>query len=301
MRSQSVRMLAIASLFAFFAALPAVAQDLDAVEIISTEVATGVYMFEGTGGNLGVSAGDDGVFMVDDQFAPLTEKIKAAVAKISDEPVRFVINTHWHFDHTGGNENLGKEGVVIVAHDNVRQRMSTGQMIEALGMEVPAAPHVALPVITFADSVTFHLNGQTMHAFHVPPAHTDGDSIIHFQEADVVHMGDLYFNGMYPFIDVSSGGHVDGVIGAADKVLSLGSSDLKIIPGHGPLSNKAELTVYRDMLRSVRAAVAKLVADGKTREEVVAASPSAAYDEVWGGGFRPPAAFVESVFDSLKK
>lgn len=301
MRSQPVRMLALASFLVLAAALPVLGQDFDAVEIGSTEVAPGVYMLEGAGGNIGVSVGDDGVFMVDDQFAPLTEKIKAAVAKISDQPIRFVINTHWHFDHTGGNENLGKEGVVIVAHDNVRQRMSTGQMIEALGMEVPASPHAALPVITFADSVTFHLNGQTMHVFHVPPAHTDGDSIIHFHEAGVVHMGDLYFNGMYPFIDVSSGGHVDGVIGAAEKVLALGGEDLKIIPGHGPLSNKAELTVYRDMLRSVRDAVAKLVADGKTREEAVAAAPSAAYDEAWGGGFRPPAAFVESVYDSLKK
>ena len=157
--------------------------------------------------------GPDGVFLIDDQYAPLTDKIKAAIATVSDKPVRFVLNTHWHGDHTGGNENLGQAGALIVAHDNVRVRMSVEQFREAFGQKVPAAPKAALPVVTFNDTVTFHLNDQEIHAFHVAPAHTDGDTVIHFRTADVIHTGDVFFNGLYPFIDVGSGGG----IGAASR------------------------------------------------------------------------------------
>ncbi len=169
-------------------------QDFDAVEIETVPVAENVYMLLGEGGNIGVSAGEDGVFLIDDQFAPLTEKIVDAIATITPEPIRFLINTHWHFDHTGGNENLGNAGVVIVAHDEVYARISTDQFITAFQREIPASPAAALPVITFNDEATFHLNGQTIRAIHVDPAHTDGDSIIHFVEADVLHAGDTYFN-----------------------------------------------------------------------------------------------------------
>ena len=177
--------------------------------------------------------------------------------------------------------------------------MSTDQFIAALDREVKAAPQAALPVVTFTDRVTFHLNGDTIHAFHVPPAHTDGDAIVHFVNADVIHLGDVYFNGMYPFIDVSSGGSVDGVIGAVRQVIDMSGDDTQIIPGHGPLSDRAELIAYRDMLQTVRDEVARLMAQGMSRDEVIAAKPSAAYDEALGGGFRDPAAFVGSIFDSL--
>src|SRR5919109_689033 len=177
--------------------------NLDTVQVSSIHVAGGVYMLAGAGGNIGVSVGDNGVFVVDDQYAPLTPKILAAVKAIRDEPVRFVLNTHWHGDHTGGNENMGAAGAFIVAHENVRKRMSVEQFIEMFNMKVPPSPVGALPVVTFTDAVSFHLNGDDIHAFHVPPAHTDGDAIVYFRTANVVHMGDVYFNGMYPFIDLS--------------------------------------------------------------------------------------------------
>jgi cyclase len=178
--------------------LPCWLKIFENTQIQTIPVADGVYMLMGEGGNIGVSVGDDGVFLIDDEYAPLTDKVLSAVEELSDQPVRFLINTHWHSDHTGGNENLGRAGVVIVAHNNVRQRMSTDQFIESLGREVPASPSVALPIITFNDTVTFHLNDHEINAFHVAPAHTDGDSVVHFQDANVIHMGDTYFNGIYP-------------------------------------------------------------------------------------------------------
>jgi len=282
-------------------ARPALAQqqDFSGVEIKVVPVAGGISMLEGQGGNLGVSVGEDGVFLIDDQYAPLTDKILAAIKGLSDRPIRFVLNTHWHGDHTGGNENLGKAGTLIVAHDNVRVRMSTEQFIKAFNSTVPKSPKDALPVVTFNDTVTFHLNGEEIHAFHVPPAHTDGDSVVHFRNADVVHTGDLFFNGLYPFIDVSSGGSVDGVIAAVEKILAMTGEGTKLIPGHGPLGTRADLIAYRDMLQSIRASVAALVAAGKNLEEVKAAGPTAAFDEKWGQGFLSPDNFLAIVYTSL--
>ena len=276
-------------------------QNFDNVQIEVVDVAEGVYMLVGSGGNIGVSAGDDGVFVIDDQYAPLTEKILAAIGTVSDQPVRFVVNTHWHGDHTGGNENMGAAGAVVVAHENVRARMSVDQFIEAFGRTVPASPPGALPVITFTNALTFHWNGDDLHTFHVEHAHTDGDAIIHFKASNVVHMGDTYFNGMYPFIDVSSGGGIDGMIAAADKVLAMIDDQTKIIPGHGPLSNKAELTAYRDMLATARGHIHALVSQGKSKEETVAAKPTSTLDAQWGGGFMQPDVWVGLVYDSLKK
>jgi cyclase len=281
------------------ASLAAQQQDFSKVEIKATKLADGVYMLTGSGGNLGLSVGEDAVFLVDDQFAPLTEKIKAAIATISDKPVRFVLNTHWHFDHTGGNENLGQAGSLIVAHDNVRKRMSVEQFIRDLDMKIPASPPAALPVITFSDTTTFHLNGEEIHAVHVPPAHTDGDSLVHFRKANVIHMGDTYFNGMYPFFDRSSGGSLDGIIGAAEKALALADGSTKIIPGHGPLGDKKTLEGYLNMLRTARERVKKLVDAGKTADEVVAAKPLVEFDGTWGKGFIPPDQFLRLVHASL--
>ena len=284
------------------AAAPAAAQgrDLSNVEIKTEQLAPGVYMLTGEGGNIGLSVGDDSPFIVDDQFAPLTDKIVAAVRAVTDKPVRFVVNTHWHGDHTGGNENFGKAGAVIVAHDNVRKRMSTEQFNDVFKSTTPASPKAALPVVTFAQSVTLHLNGDTVLVTHVPPAHTDGDSIVHFTKANVIHMGDLFMNGFYPFIDVGSGGHVDGVVGAAEKALAMANDETKIIPGHGPLADKASLQAFRDMVKTVRDRVSALVKEGKSLEEVQAAQPSKEFDAKWGGGFMKPDQFVGLIYASLK-
>lgn len=299
--SRCVRCLALVAAVLLLALPAAAQQDFSKVEVQAQDLGHGIHMLIGAGGNIGVSAGEDGVFLVDDQYAPLTDKILAAVGKISDQPVRFVLNTHWHGDHTGGNENMGKKGALIVAHDNVRRRMSTEQFLELFNQKVEPSPEVALPVVTFAEGVSFHVNGEEIHAFHMPNGHTDGDSVVHFKGADIVHMGDLFFNGMYPFIDTSSGGSIDGMIAAADQVLGMVTDSTKIIPGHGPLGSKADLQAYRDMLQGVRDAVAALVKEGKSLDEVKAAAPTQAFDEKWGGGFMKAEVFVPIVYESLKK
>jgi glyoxylase-like metal-dependent hydrolase (beta-lactamase superfamily II) len=282
-------------------AVPAAAQqqDFSKVEIKAEKVAEGLYMLTGAGGNIGLSVGKSGSLVIDDQFAPLTEKILAAIKAITPDPVRFVVNTHWHFDHVGGNENLGKAGAFIVAHENVRARMSSEQFSATFQQKTPPSPEAALPVVTFADAVTFHWNGEEIRVYHVPPAHTDGDAIVHFVKADVVHMGDTFFNGSYPFIDVSSGGRVDGVIAAADRVLAGTTDKTRFIPGHGPLGTKADLKSYRDTLQTLRDRIAKLKAEGKARDAVIAAKPTADYDAKWGQGFMKPDVFTGLVFDSL--
>jgi cyclase len=288
--------------FVFALAALAAAQDegFDKVEVTSAKVAEGIYVLNGRGGNIGVSVGEDGVVLIDDQYGPLTVKVRAAVASLTPQPIRFVINTHWHGDHTGGNENLGKMGIVIVAHENVRKRMSVEQFLEAFGQKVPASPKAALPIITFGDAVTFHLNGDEIRSFHVAPAHTDGDTVVSFKKANVVHMGDCFFNGMYPFIDLSSGGSIDGIVAAADKVLGMVDMNTKIIPGHGPVGDKAALQIYRDVMATVRDRVKALVKAGKTLDEVKAAQPTKDFDEKWGAGFMKPDVFVPIVYQSLK-
>ena len=273
------------------AAAPLQAQDdMADVEIGVTDLGNGLYMLTGRGGNMGLSVGEDATFLIDDQFAPLTPKIKAAIAGLTEDAVKFVFNTHWHFDHVGGNENFGETGAVIVAHDNVRERMSEDQFLEAFNREVPASPPEALPVVTFNDRVTLHLNGETIRAFHTPHAHTDGDSVIYFDGANVFHMGDTFFHKMYPFIDASSGGTVDGVIEAANAVLAIADEDSVIIPGHGPIATRDDLRAYRDMLATVRDSMKAMIADGMTLEQVQAARPTADFDAVHNemGMFEPP-------------
>ena len=276
-------------------------QDYSKVVVESQKLADGVYMLTGAGGNIGASIGEDGVIIIDDQFAELTPRIQEALTKLSPKPVRFVINTHWHFDHTGGNENLGKAGSIIVAHDNVRRRMSVPSFIKLFNRESPASPKDALPVVTFDKNVTFHFNGEEMFVFHIANAHTDGDSLILFRNANVLHTGDIFFNGIYPFIDADNGGSIDGMIAAAGQVLAMVKPDTKIIPGHGPLGNAAELKAFRDMLAELRDKIAKLIRDGKTLEQAIAATPTIDLDSVWGDGFLKPEQVVQMVYLDLKR
>lgn len=275
-------------------------QDFSQVEIQTVPVRDNIYLLQGEGGNIGLFVGEDGAFLVDDQIAPLTDKIKAAIATVTDEPIKFVINTHWHSDHTGGNENLGNEGVVILAHDNVRKRMSVDNIIPSLNMEFPASPEAALPVITFEDGVTFHLNGDTLHAIHPDTdGHTDGDTFLHWKKANVIHAGDLFFNGFYPFIDTYSGGSLAGMIEGVNEILELTNAQTLIIPGHGKLSNRQELLDYRNMLMVVQVRTLTAIAQGMTLEEFLASDPTAEFDAAWGQGFLTPEVFQKIVYSSV--
>ena len=287
-------------ILAFAAAQAAAQQDFSKVEIQAQKLSDTVYMLTGAGGNIGLSVGDDAVVMVDDQFAPLTPKIKDAIAKLSQKPVKYLVNTHWHFDHTGGNENFGAAGAAIVAHENVRKRMSVESTIDFLGMKFKAEPRAALPSITFTRDTTFNVNGDELYVLHVANAHTDGDSIVHFRKSNVIHMGDTFFNKLYPFIDSSSGGSVDGVIANADRVLKMAGEDTKIIPGHGPLASKAGLKAYRDMLAAVSGSIKKQVKAGKTLAQVIDSKPTAKFDEVWGKGFLNPQRFTEMLYKNVQ-
>jgi len=276
-------------------------QDFSNVRVEATKVSGNVYMLTGAGGNIGVSAGKDGVLMIDASYAPLTEKIKVAIGTFNSKPIRFVVTTHCHQDHTGGNENLAREGAIIVAHENVRKRLGSEQFSEFFDRKMPAMPESALPVITFSRDISFHLNEDDILIFHVAPAHTDGDAIVHFKRSGVIHTGDLYFNGLYPFIDLSAGGSVDGVIAAIKQIIDLCDSNTKVIPGHGPLSDKAGLEAYLKMLVVIRDKIANGIKAGKTLDEVIASKPTREFDPIWGKGFLKPEQFVKIVYGSLAK
>ncbi|MEM7053141.1 MAG: MBL fold metallo-hydrolase [Pseudomonadota bacterium] len=289
-------------LIAMLTAAQAQAQDFSGVEIQATSVTENVYALQGAGGNLGLVVSDDGAFLIDDQYAPLTDKILTAIAEITDQPVKFVLNTHWHNDHTGGNENMSETGALIVAHDNVRKRLKAGQLIEFFNSEVPPAPDAALPVVTFSETITFHLGGHTVYAEHVANAHTDGDSIVQLKEADVIHSGDLVFHGMYPFIDYSSGGNLGGMIKAADRMLEMAGVDTKIIAGHGgPVINREQLAEYRNLLAVVNERMQTMLAEGKTLEQVIESDPLAEFDADWGGGFINGERWIEMIYHGMRR
>jgi glyoxylase-like metal-dependent hydrolase (beta-lactamase superfamily II) len=288
----------VALLVAAVAAPAAAQQDFSKVEIKTERLAPGVAVLFGAGGNIGLSYGEDGNVLIDDQYAPLTDKVAAAIAALDPDPVKFVINTHWHGDHTGGNENFGKRGAVILAHDNVRTRMTSEQVMKALNMTVPPSPKDALPVVTFGDGVTLHVNGDTLHVIHLAHAHTDGDALVHWQKADVLHMADAFMHReTFPFIDLGSGGSIDGLIAAANRGLAFARPSTRIIPGHGPVATRAELVAYRDMLVDVRAKVAAAIAAKRTLAQLQATKPVARYG--MPDGFVKPDQFVEAVYTSL--
>ena len=285
----------------------AVAQqtDFSKINIESQQLAPNVYMLMGSdpasGGNMALSTGADGSVLVDTEFAPLNAKILAAVKATGGSEVKFVINTHYHGDHTGGNEPLGKAGALIIAQDNVRVRMSTEQFMAAFNQKIPPSPAAALPKVTFPSRATFYWNGQKVNVFHVENAHTDGDSIIHFTNANVIHTGDTYVKDQYPLIDRSSNGSLDGFIKSAEAVLALSDANTKIIPGHGALANKGDLQRFHDMLVTVRGSLKTLIDQGKTEDQAVAAKPTAQLDAQWGKGFMKADDFVHAAYQSLKR
>lgn len=288
---------AVLTLIALLSTSSALAQQPE-VTIKVEQIAPGVAVLFGQGGNIGLSYGEDGNVLIDDQFAPLTPKILAAVATVDPDPVKFLINTHWHGDHTGGNENLGKTGTVIMAHDNVRVRMMSPQTRGT--RTTPASSKIALPVVTYHDGLSLHVNGDEIRTVHVHDAHTDGDSFVMWKKANVVHMGDLFFNKVtLPFIDLDSGGSARGLLAAADKVLSMTNAETKYIPGHGPMATRADLVAYRDMLNTVIGSVAGGIKAKKSLAQIQATKPAAKWEV--SGGFISGDAFVKAIFDSLNK
>lgn len=267
------------------------------VQIKTTHVAGNIYMLEGRGGNIGVSVGPDGVLIVDDQFAPLADKIRAAIGKLGKGKLKFVLNTHWHADHTDGNPEFGPEAVII-AHTNVRQRLAVDQ--ELFRRTIKALPKEGLPVITFDESLTIHFNGEKIRVVHYPHGHTDGDSMVFFTGSNVVHAGDDFFSGMFPFVDVDHGGDVDGLTGHIKALIDQLSPDVKIIPGHGPLSTLADLKDYHHMLTETTEIVRKRMAAGKTLDQVKADGLPEEWER-WGTGFLSTERWLEIVYQSLSK
>jgi glyoxylase-like metal-dependent hydrolase (beta-lactamase superfamily II) len=269
--------------------LPALAQqDFSNVQIEAVPVTDGIYMLVGQGGNIGLSIGDDGTFIIDDQFAPLSDKIQAAARGVGGGDVDYVINTHWHGDHTGGNANFANAGAVIVAHNNVRVRLAGD-----------GADAAALPVVTFPDRISFHWNGNDLNVVHAPSAHTDGDAIIHFTNRNVFHMGDVFNHAGYPYIDIGSAGSFDGIIAASESVLARANSETRIIPGHGPLADRDDLENYVNVLKTIRSRFQSLIDEGRSEDQVVAAGVTSEWDEAWGAGFMSPEQFTRLAYQSL--
>lgn len=281
--------------------IPLAAQDWEDVEIQTKPLTEHVHMLVGQGGNIGVLVTDDFLVMVDDQFEPLFDKISASLAELSKQPVRYVINTHWHGDHTGGNTAFSNAGATLVAHQKVQARMESGSKIEFFGREVPPAANTAVPELTFRDDVVLTFGSEEIHLIHAPNAHTDGDALVFFKTSNVIHMGDLYFAGMFPFIDLSSGGSIEGVIAGCERALTLADENTQIIPGHGPLSDKASLNRYKDMLADMADRVGDMKGDGKDLKDVIEAQNgiTGPYQDDFGGGFISAKDLLTFIYNSL--
>ncbi len=265
-------------------------QDFSNVQIEAVPVRDGLYMLLGQGGNIGVSVGEDGTFIIDTQFAPLSDKIQAAVRGLGGGDIDYVINTHWHGDHTGGNANFANAGAVVLGHNNVRVRLMADD-----------ADAAALPVVTFPDRISFHWNGSDVNLNYAPAAHTDGDTIVHFTNLNAFHMGDTFFNGAYPFIDISSDGSFDGIIAAGEYVLSRSNAETRIIPGHGALAGREDLENYLTTLRTIRGRFQSLIDEGRSEDQVVAAGVTSEWDATWGAGFMNPEQFTRLAYQSLTR
>jgi glyoxylase-like metal-dependent hydrolase (beta-lactamase superfamily II) len=258
-----------------------IAQDFSGVEISAVQVSDNFHVLYGAGGNIGVFVDDDGIILIDDQFAPLSERINEAIDYISDQPIKYVINTHWHGDHSGGNQNFARGGAVIVGHENVRRRMSMEVFLPLYNSRTMPAPLDALPTVTFMHDISFYSGNERIRAVHVPNAHTDTDAFVHFGNANIIHLGDLLWTGSYPRIDVEhGGGSVDGVISALEKAMTLGNADTQYINGHGVLVEKGDafLQSYLAMLRTVRSRVSNMIAEGMSLRQIMASQPTEDFD-----------------------
>ena len=272
--------------------------DYDAIRITATDVLPGIWYLQGDGGNIGLSTGEDGVFIIDDQFAPLTEKIKAKIAEFSSEPVKFVINSHFHFDHSDGNENFGAGGAIIIAHENARIRMSEDHVISILELDQLAYDETGLPKITFTEDMSLHFNGHTVQLHHFGPGHTDTDAVIHFVEANVIHTGDVFVRYGLPFIDVPNGGNLNGMIRVMHGIIGLADENTKIIPGHGELASRADMEAYVSMLETIRDRVYEGIKAGMTLSQITATEPTRGFA---GGGFLNNENFTKIAYDSFFK
>jgi glyoxylase-like metal-dependent hydrolase (beta-lactamase superfamily II) len=281
--------------------LSVVAQDWDTVQIEAIKVSNNVYMLKGAGGNIGVITGDDGVLIVDNQFAPLADKIKAAISEISSEAVKYVVNTHWHGDHMGGNEVFGADGSVIIAHDNVRTRVSTDQFMAFQKRDVPARPPVAWPIVTFSQDVTLYFNDEEILIHYATPAHTDGDAVVYFKNANVIHMGDAFVRYGYPFVDNSAGGSVTGMIGNLDTVIEMTNDQTQVIPGHGEIATRTDMIKFRDALKDIVKSIQNEIDQGHTLEDIQNSGITKEYDPEYEGGFIKGKDFVMFVYEDLVK
>ena len=284
-------------LMTFAVSVSAQQTDFSKVQVKATKVAGNVYMLEGAGGNIGVSVGDDGLLIVDDQFAPLADKIRAALKGIADKKLRFILNTHWHGDHTGGNVAFGPEATII-AHDNVRKRLATEQKSTVFNSTTPPSPKEALPVITFDQSLSVHFNGEDIRAIHYPKGHTDGDSVIFFSASNVVHLGDDFFAGRFPFVDLESGGSVDGLTKNIGEIITKIPAGAKLIPGHGPISTLDDLKSYHNMLQQTTEIVRQKISAGKTLDQIKSDGLPAEWAP-WGTGFIKTDRWLETIYKSL--
>ena len=276
-------------------------QQAQPVPITTTDLGDGLYMLQGRGGNIGVLAGEDGVFVIDSQYADMAPGILNAVNEIAGEKPRYLVNTHWHGDHVGGNEIIGEAGATIIAHQGVRDRVTVDVTRDFFGQEstTPASPEAAWPVITFNDEMTLYLNGQTVRLIHAPDAHTDGDTFIYFEEADVLHTGDLMFSGMFPFVDITSGGSFSGFAAASQAMHDTIGEGTRIIPGHGPLSTRADIADILEMLDGTVSAVQAEIDAGKDIEAVLDAAPLTPWVEEWAWGFIDEARFTRLIYGDL--
>lgn len=287
----------VLTLLLVFAAAAHAQTDFSKVQMKATKVNGNVYMLEGAGGNIGVSVGDDGLLIVDDQFAPLADKIRAALKGLADKKLHFILNTHWHGDHTGGNVAFGPEATII-AHDNVRKRLATEQKSEVFKSTTPPSPKEALPVITFNQSLSVHFNGEEIRAIHYPQGHTDGDSVIFFSASNVVHLGDDFFAGRFPFVDLESGGTVEGLTRNIGEIIAKIPEGAKLIPGHGPISTVDDLKSYHRMLQQTTEIVRQKIAGGKTLDQIKSEGLPAEWAP-WGTGFIKTDRWVETIYKSL--
>ena len=284
----------------FFVSINSLSAQEKPVEFTTFQLSDTVYMLRGRGGNVGISTGKDGLYIIDDQVKPITTQLLQAIRKISNKPIRFVINTHYHADHVGGNETIGDAGAVLIAHENIRKRMTTEQVSIFSNTTTPPYPQGALPVLTFNDRLSLHLNGETATAYYVASGHTDGDSIIHFPVSNVIHMGDMFFNGLYPYVDLDAGGSMQGLVAAADLALSMADESTRIIPGHGPLGITEDLKTYRDYLVQAGANVQALIDEDMSLQQIIAAKPTSEWDEALGKTWITPAQFVTFIYNSLQ-